>query len=74
MKYKAQKVASPKEEKNREKSRNGLAPDQMLGLFSPELLVATSNDEVNVQDVIQKRLARGASYTWSFKKEIVCGQ
>eukprot|EP00943_MAST-04B_sp_MAST-4B-sp1_P008495 g8495.t1 len=64
MKYKAQKVASPKEEKKSRKNReNGLAPDQMLGLFSPELLVATSNDEVNVQDVIQKRLARGVPPT-----------
>ena len=58
-------TSSPEPDMHTPKSKksNGLDSEQMLQLFSPELLVATSNDEINVQDVIKKRLARGVPPT-----------
>ena len=58
-------TSSPEPDMHTPKSKksSGLDSEQMLQLFSPELLVATSNDEINVQDVIKKRLARGVPPT-----------
>ena len=41
----------------------------MLELFSPELLVATSNDEASVQDIIRQRLARGVPPSYGNRKQ-----
>ena len=44
--------------------REGLVEDgSLLSLFTPEQLVATSNDDVNVRDVINMVKARGGSPT-----------
>jgi myosin heavy subunit/alpha-tubulin suppressor-like RCC1 family protein len=48
-------------------AREGSA-DKIIELFTPEQLVATSNDEMNVADIIQTRLANGKMPTLKIVK------
>jgi myosin heavy subunit len=44
-------------------------PDEILGLFAPEHLVATSNDEVTLQDIIHEKIKRGQIPTVGLTKK-----
>lgn len=51
-------------------AREGLVNSgDVMSLFSPELLVATSNDDMNVSEVIEQVVKRGGSPTnWSYRR------